>query len=190
MKTRIRKYRLGLMIITVLITTSLACSLPFLFQDKDAVEISEGAAKSFEENMENTVDDLKETGVLELTITESEITSYIQAQLQEQSTPFFSNPEIRFTNDHIEVKGDVKQGGLNLPLKADLSVGTDGDGGIDYQVNSASIGPLKLPAEMLNEMTNQIEKALGNNISGKIPNLYIEEITIQEGYMLIKGHSR
>jgi len=190
MKYRIRKYHPAVMLIILMVATSLACSLPFLIQNRDRVEVSEEAANSFEETLEETAKDLKETGVLELTITETEITSYIDVQLKQQPEPIFTNPQVYFVENGIELTGDVTQGGLKLPLKASLSVRADGTGGIDYRVNSASVGPMQLPAGMLNQMTEQVENAFGNNISGKIPNLYIENITISDGIMMIQGYSR
>lgn len=180
-------------IATLLLTlaiTSLACNLPLLIQDTRSNEISEQAADNFEENILETVKELKETGILSLTITEAELTSSIARYLQQDPNPFFTNPQVFLRDGEIQLSGDVKQSNITLPLKASLQVQPDGNGGIDYQITSASVGPLNLPAVILNQITTQIENAVGSNITGQLPNLYVQEITISDGLLNIKGYSR
>jgi uncharacterized protein YpmS len=176
-----------LLIITL---TSLACNLPMAIRGYDNIEVSEEAAFSFEGNMQDTVEELKETGQLELTISESELTSYIQTKLNQDPNSVVRNTQIYLRDGKIQLTGDVKQGNLTLPMKASLNVQADGSGGIDYEVDSASVGPLKLPSNILNEITDQVQVFVGSSISGQIPNLYIDSITISDGFINIFGRSR
>lgn len=184
------KFLFAILLPLTLIFTSLACSLPQVVFGSRAVEVSEEAAASFEENLQDTAEEFKDTGQLEITISESELTSYIATQLNQSPNPAFTNPQIFLRDGQIQLTGNVDQGTITLPLKAALTVQADGFGGVDYEVVSASIGPLKLPAEMLNLVADQVQKSVGSNIALQIPNIYVEEITVSDGNLVIKGHSR
>ena len=188
-----RTTRLALVWISVfmLVFSSLACALPFRgAQPTQApIVVSTESAGEMEKQIDEAANEFKQTGKIELQFTETQITSYIDEQLKSQPDQIFTNPQIFLQNGEIQLTGDIHQSNLTLPLKAGLKLQADGTGGVDYELTSATIGPLPLPTSLVDVLTSQIEKALGSNFTGQIPNLYIEEISIADGVMTVRGYT-
>jgi len=172
-----------------LVATSLACNLPQR-GTPTAIPISPASAAELEQNVLNAAEELEKTGQVELSITEVQITSFIAEQLQAQGDGTFSNPQVILQDGQIQVKGDVQQNGIALPLKANIAVAANQNGTLDYDFVSASIGPLPLPENIINQISAYIESSVDQNISILTGNIFIEEILINDGVMFLKGRTR
>jgi hypothetical protein len=193
MKVRIvPTYRYLYLLLCVFVLASLACSLPqAIFRpDPTPLPISSEAITEMKDNLDEAVKTFKETGEVNLQITELQITSYLVNELNSQENPFVQNPQLLLRDGEIQMTADYQQGELTLPLKAAISVEADGAGGLAYELTSASIGPLALPEALVGQMLGQFQQMFDNNISGQLDNVYIESITIADGTMTIQGHSR
>ncbi len=172
-----------------LVATSLACNLPQR-GTPTAIPISPASAAELEQNVLNAAEELEKTGQVELSITEVQITSFIAEQLQAQGDGTFSNPQVILQDGQIQVKGDVQQNGIALPLKANIAVAANQNGTLDYDFVSASIGPFPLPENIINQISAYIESSVDQNISILTGNIFIEEILINDGVMFLKGRTR
>lgn len=180
----------GLSILIVsLVATSLACNLPQR-GTPTAIPISPASAAELEQNVLNAAEELEKTGQVELSITEVQITSFIAEQLQAQGDGTFSNPQVILQDGQIQVKGDVRQNGIALPLKATIAVAANQNGTLDYDFVSASIGPLPLPENIINQISAYIGSSVDQNISTLTGNIFIEEILINDGVMFLRGRTR
>ena len=168
------------------VISGLACKLPVMnnFSQTSKIPVSTESAGDFERNIETAQQEFNQTGKLVVEITETQATSYIAMQLQQQNEQVFKNPQITFRDSKIGISGDVYQGNLRLPLNAEVIVKPNGSGGLNYEIANASIGPLPLPESLLTQLISSIEKTIGVNITNNIPNFYIEEINIDQGFRI------
>ena len=181
-----------LLIVSTLIGSSLACNLPQRGIRSVATEIpvSTASVQELENTLEQAAKTFEETGKIEVKISETQITSYVATQIQTESESPFSNPQIKLRDGQIQVEGDVEQSGFNFRLKANIAVKTDQQGGISHEIVSASLGSLPLPKNILDQVSVQIEQALENYLADQIGQIFIEEITIENGEMILRGRSR
>ena len=70
----------------------------------------------------------------------------------------------------------------------EIAVQADGMGGLDYNVNSATVGPIPLPEAMMDELTTQLDQGLNSQLD--VNNVHIENVTIANGKLSISGHLR
>ena len=193
MKVRTKStYRYIFLPICVIVLTSLACSLPqaIFGPEPTPLPVSSEAIAEMKENLDDAAKAFQETGEVNIQISEVQITSYLVNELNSQENPFIQEPQIFLRDGEIQMTADYQQGELTLPLKAAISVETDGSGGLAYELTSASIGPLALPEALVGQMLGQFQQMFDNNISGQLDKVYIDSITIADGTMTIQGHSR
>lgn len=186
-----RKF-LGIFILfSSLIAASLACNLPQRTStEATPIPISPASAQELEQNIQKASEEFLETGRLELTITELQLTSLVAEKISSQAEASFTNPQIKLQDGQIQVSGDLPQNGILLPVKANLSVAANEQGNLDYDFLSASLGPLSLPENIVNQISDYVRGIIDQNITTVTGNLFIEEVTIADGVMIIKGHSR
>jgi len=195
-----KKLSIFLLIILVLLASILACNLPFSsFLSKstqeavstmDAVPPTEAldatqAVAQAEEEIESAIATVQSGGPIELQFTEAQLTALAANELENYSEVSISDIHIGLQAGQIQISGKAQSGAFNLPAEIVIAVQTDGKGGLDYQVVHAVFGPLPIPESMLNELTKQLEIGIGNQLIGS--DVYIDDVTIENGILIIKG---
>jgi len=177
-----------LLILCILI--SLACRMPFVKNSKPSVTIpvSTEAVEKLKSNVESAFEQSQKSGQVSIVITESQITSLVTYELQSSTEPQVSGLQIYLRDGQIQIYFTLLQNGLSLPGQCLVNVQTDGKGGFNIDILSAKIGPLPLTNEMKKMLSEEIKKAIGNQIYTNYGNLYIDSISISDSEMLILGH--
>ena len=111
-------------------------------------------------------------------------------ELNRQSSPQLTNPKIHLQNGQILVSGEVNRSGLNASFSGTLTVGVTPDGHIQFNVISASLGPLPLPQAMRDQLATQLNAAMGAPQTSDGQQIYVEAVNIGDGVMTITGHIR
>jgi uncharacterized protein YpmS len=179
--------------LTALLLAGLACSLPARQAeqpaDREPIPVSTEAVATIESNIESAVATATTTGKITVEITEAQLTSVVAQELQKQETPILTEPQIYLRDGKVEITGKAQQSGFSAPLDMFMTVTVE-NGQVHYQVVSAKLGPLPLPQSMLDQFTEQINAALGSQLSPETSNMNIETITIADGKMVITGQAR
>jgi uncharacterized protein YpmS len=190
-----KKLHIFILIILVILASILACNLPFsskLSEPTQAVVTpTEGldatqAVAEVEEEIESVIATVQSGGAIEMEFTEAQLTTLAASELEKYSEVSISDIHIGLQAGQIQISGKAQSGAFNLPAEIVIAVQTDGKGGLDYQVVHAVFGPLPIPESMLNEMTQQLEIGIGDQLIGS--DVYIDDVTIENGILVIKGH--
>jgi uncharacterized protein YpmS len=167
-----------------LLLASLACNMP--------------ANNAFNQAGEPLVDEVatqaaqstQPSGLVTITITEDQLNAILQQSIQFDPSQSVQDVQTRFQDGQIIITGAVTQQGLRLSLNMIVSVSPDGQGGVQFNLTSASVGPFPLPEST----KNQIESILNQNLQSQVReltnNIYIENIVIGNGVITVAGYAR
>jgi hypothetical protein len=125
-----------------------------------------------------------------IVLNETQINSVIQQALASQPELPVQNVRISLQEGSGTISGNVQQNGLDLPLTVTLSASVDGQGGVNFNVESASIGFLPLPQSMLDQISAQINQSLRSEIIRATNNIFVEAISISDGLLTVTGRTR
>lgn len=178
-----RNYNNLIVILTVmaaLAAAAIACNMPV-----NSTQTSDENSTQSPELTNQTA--APKVGPVTITLTEGQLNTLIQQVLQGQTSQTIQDLQVRLEAGQVVLTGTVNQNGLSLPLSLYLAVNPDGQGGLTYQVSSASVGPLPLPESM----RDQIETMLNQNLQAQVQqltgNIYIDSINIGSGVMTVTG---
>jgi len=152
--------------------------------------VSTEAAGALVENVNSVAATAISGGPVSLVVTEEQLTSLAALEMQAMQEQRLKDVQIRLRNDQIIISGNTQVSGIALPVSAALNLYVDAQKNVHAQVLSASAGPIPLPANMVDELTRQLEGFIERTISANAPNLIIETIIIADGYMTISGYIR
>jgi uncharacterized protein YpmS len=183
-----------LIAVSALIFASLACNLP---GGNKSTQAPTETIPAVTEEIQITQEPLQLTlptatpgSQFILEMNESQMTSLVASELQNQTDPALNNPQVRLRNGQIEFEADVNQSGLSLPLRLAVAVKVDDQGKPDYEITSANLGPLPLPESILEQFSNQLDLVLADQLKVDGKDLALDNITIQDGLMTATGHTR
>ena len=131
-----------------------------------------------------------ESGQVTLVVTEPEVTSYLATQLQTQSQPLFTNPQVYLRNGQIQIYGTVTQGYLQAIIQIVVTAGVDSQGQIQIDVTTADFGPMPVPAGLKDTVTAAIQEAYTGAIGPAAIGFRLESITVANGTMTIVGRTK
>lgn len=186
--------RVSILLMTAaLLLAMLACNFPGSTGDPppaSPVPVSTEAVLDLEQNLEGAAATAQTSGEVNVTLTEEQMTSLVALEAQKQSEPMLTKPQVFLRDGQVQLRGDVHQGGLNAPLVMNMTVSADDQGRPVYKVISAKLGPFPLPDTILSQLTDQIDQAFKNQAGSEMDKIFIENITIAEGQMVVRGRAR
>lgn len=186
-----RKYMV-LVAILVLATASLACNLGRRADNTPAplIPVSTEAVQSLEETAVNSYNQLQQTGKVNLTVTEEQLTSMVALELEQQGTEGFSNPQVFLRDGQIQLTGDIQTQGISAPAKMVMEVDVDDNGRPKVRIVSANVGPFPVPDSLVETVETRLNQAFQKELDEKAPNMVVESIVIADGSMTVTGHTR
>ena len=190
-----KKLSILLLVILVLLASILACSLPFssllskptqeALPPTEVLDVTQAVAQA-EQEIESAIETVQSGGPIEIEFSEAQLTALAASELANYSEVNISDIYVGLRAGQIQISGKAQSGGFNLPTEIVIAVQADGNGGLDYQVVHAVFGPLPIPESMLKELTQQLKIGIGNQMIGD--DVYIDDVTIENGILVIKGH--
>jgi uncharacterized protein YpmS len=176
----------------VLILAVLACTINIggpAFPDQ-RVPVSTQAMSELQTALQTAAAAAAETGQLTITITESQITSYMAGILQAQTQPLLTDPQVYLRNGQIQVFGLAQQGYFQATVEIVFTAGVDEQGQPRIELTSADFGPLPVPAGLMDFVTAAIQEAYTGAIGPAAVGLRLENITVADGLMTIVGRTK
>ncbi len=178
------------LLMTSLVLASLACTIFVGGPDYPAQPIPYSPDEVT--NMQNQISEAfsagAETGVVTLQITESQLTSYMNAKLLEQETPPFTDPQVLLRNGQMQIYGKVTQGVLTANILIAMSVGIDPTTGMpSITITSADFGPFPAPEGLNTAISTIIQEAFTGSFGPVATGIRIETISIADGVMTLTG---
>jgi hypothetical protein len=123
-------------------------------------------------------------------ITEQQMTSFFAAELQAQTQPLFTDPQVFFQQGQIQIYGTVQQGYFQATVGIVVSAGVDSQGNLSIEITSADFGPLHLPAGLKEAITAAIQETYTGSIGPAAVGFRLESITITNGTMVLVGRTK
>ena len=180
------------LIIFVIVLSSLACNFGFGRQatPEEVIPVTTEALESLQDAAGDAVEDAIQGGDIEISITESQLTSLLAFELAERAGDQISNLQVFLRDGQIQLYGDVDTQGISAQVRVFVSVRVDPVGRPVLEVVSSSIGPFPVPGELISEVETIMNKAFQEKVESMAPNMHIESIVIEDGTMTIIGRSK
>jgi len=195
MKSRQRMFSLAMAVLG-LVMLACTCGVPTPKLSGPApaatVPVSEEAAKRMQTKLNQAATQAKSTGQYKVALTESEVTSYLVAKLEEQrkqgDTIPLTNPQIKFTQDQAWVYGTFESGStkLNGLVVASPIIR---DGKLSIKVVRADFGAVPVPGPLLDQLNQQIQVWIDEQ-SAQSQSILLTGITIRQGQIEVTGQAR
>ncbi len=192
------KYALPIFLLTLLLT-SLACTV-FVggpdYSSLPAVPVSTDALQSMKDEVTRAFEEGALTGTITLNFTEDQITSYVAARLQNDTSlqqnnqPLITDPQVYLRDGQMQIYGKTKQGMFTANIGIIVNVGVDENGQPKIDIASADFGPLPAPKGLANAVAAMVREAYTGSLGPVATGLRIETITIANGIMTISGRVR
>jgi len=179
--------------ISLLTLIGLACGL---FTPKDDARnswptpvVSEDEAQKFKDNVQSAGDQLNANQPVVLVVTESELTSYVAYELQNQDVSVIQNPQIYLRDGNVQVYGQYDEAGTSLNISVTLRFPVS-DGKVQVQIVTIALNGFKAPASLASKVqlavTEQVEPGLNEWLAN---GMYIDALQIGDGILTITGHN-
>jgi hypothetical protein len=189
-----------LIYLLIVLGSMLACTV-FVggpdYSDLDPIPVSTEAAQSLHDEIVKALESGVQTGVVTITISEPQITSYLALQMQNEPTlqtedqqPFFTEPQVYLRDGQMKIYGKTRQGMFAANIGILLNVGVDELGKPKIEVASADFGPLPAPAGINEAISLVIEEAFTGSFGPVATGLRIETIVIADGILTLTGRIR
>ncbi|HUG33682.1 MAG TPA: hypothetical protein VMJ90_02845 [Anaerolineales bacterium] len=193
------KFSVRFYLLIVLFAT-LACTI-FVggpdYSNLEPIPVSTEAAQSLRDGIIKSIESGVQTGIVTITITETQITSYLALQMQTDPTlqqdnqePFFNEPQVYLRDGQMKIYGKTRQGMFSANIGIILNVGIDELGKPKIEVESADFGPFPAPEGINEAVTLFIEEAFTGSFGPVATGLRIETINIAAGVMTLTGRIR
>jgi uncharacterized protein YpmS len=174
--------------IIALVITVLACNFGFAGPKPAPIPVSTEAVQSLQEEVSNAVQQMATSGSATIEITESQLTSALALSLQQ--LPVLTSPQIYLQNGEIQFTGSALQAGLLGDVNVILKVEAGQDCKLRLQVVTAKLGPLPISEDMIGGFLPLAEEAISGIATSGGQQMCIDSIVINEGKMVITGHSK
>jgi len=193
-----RPHNLLLLLIAVPVLISIACNIPFVQMpvseelpistqviDKNIDEIVETV-----DQVEKTIEQFGERKPFLLVVTEAQLTSIINAELQSYKEYKIDNLKVLLRDDKVKISGNAEQNNLVLPVSIVAIFNIDENGIPDYEIVSANVGPFQLPDFIIEQLDVTIENALNSLLIPTADEVFIEDLIIDNGQATITGYTK
>jgi len=172
----------------VLIFGVLACRMSSnLVPDFEPITVRTEDAVALGEKLKQAIQDAEQQGSFTIEISEQQLTSYLALNLAKTSQVPITDLQIHLQDGQVWIRGSVHQDNLQLPLTVAASVSVDAENNFVIDFKQAQIGPFPLPKMLLETITQEVKKAFWDQVASVGEEYTIEEISIGEGSILIRG---
>ncbi len=174
----------------LLLLTSLACTIFVGGPDypEQTVPVSTDEVLSMQAQIEQAFLSGAESGIVTLQITESQLTSYMNQKLQEQSSPPFTEPQVFLRNGQMQMYGKINRGMFAANVLITMNVNIDPTTGLPkIEIASADFGPFPAPEGLNTAISAVIDEAFTGSLGPVAIGFRLESITIADGIMTLTG---
>jgi hypothetical protein len=173
----------------VLILSSLACNMFIGGPEypETQIPISTEAAGTVDEQLQQAVETAKETGALNFTIDEAQLTALVAQKVAADPESFLTEPQVLLRDNEIQIFGKAQQGYFAANVRITLSAAVDGNGQPQITVKSVDFGPLPAPEGMNSTISALVNEAFTGALGPAATGFRLETITIANGLMTLTG---
>lgn len=129
-------------------------------------------------------------GQFSLTVSESELTSFLSAQLASDPSSILEDPQVTLRDGLIQLDGVAEQRFVRAGLQLTIEPEIKDDGGLTFHVLDADFGSVPLPDSVKNSISSLVSEALAGSLGSYATGVRIQSVTIEDGEMTLRGQLR
>ena len=174
----------------VLLLASMACTIFVGGPEYPAqtIPVSTEEVQSMQAQIDEALAAGAETGTVTLQITESQLTSYIAAKMQEQTNPPFTEPQILLRNGQMQMYGKIDRGMFAANMVITMNVSIDPTTNMPkIEIASADFGPVPAPEGLNAAISAMLDEAFTGSLGPVALGFRLETISIADGIMTLTG---
>jgi len=126
-------------------------------------------------------------GQVSVTITEEQITSYLNFKLLEQTDPPLRDVQVFLRDGKIQIYGTAKAGSVSTTALISIAVAVTQEGQLKFTVDKADFGPVPVPATLLEGISSALNEAFTGQVGTYASGITIVSAAIADGKMAIVG---
>ena len=176
-------------VILSLVFATLACTMSIGGPDypKETIPVSPISVEDMQAQLKAAFEAGAQGGDVILTITESQLTSFLSYKFDSEESPLFSEPQVHLRDGKMTIYGKTTQGYFVANIKIVIAVRIDEQGQPDLAIESADFGPLPVPESLANALSAIIKEAYTGAVGPIATGFRIEKIGIKDGFMVMLG---
>lgn len=178
------------LLLSLLLLTSLACSV-FIGGPEypaETIPISTADAPAMQTQVAQAFLDGAQSGVVTLTITETQLTSLLAAKMEASENPMFTDPQVFLRDNQLRLYGKITRGIVAANMQVTANVGVDPVAGTPkIEVVSADFGPLPAPEGLNSAINATLAEAFTGSLGPVAVGFRLESIAIADGKMSLSG---
>ena len=182
-------HRRALIGILAILPAVLACSISLggPAYPEPPVAVSTQEAAGLQTAFDSALSSAAQTGTITVEVTESQLTSYLAAQLAAEPNPPITNPQVTLRDGALRIFGTVQNGIFvsSVGLTAQCSV--DQSGLPQINITQAVYGPFPAPSEITDALGALLREMLTGSFGPAAIGFRLESITIADGRMTLTG---
>jgi uncharacterized protein YpmS len=151
------------------------------------IPISTESVATLQASINHALEIGAETGYVTITITESQLTSYLAFKLQQQVDPFLTNPQVYLQEGQVQIYGTAIQGYFQATAVIVLVAHVNDTGQIEIELTSVDFGPLPVPKGLISSVSALLEEAFTGTIGPVATGIRLTEISIGNGIITVIG---
>jgi hypothetical protein len=184
-----KKHSLVLFFI-LLMLTSLACTIFVGGPDypDQTIAASADEVQSMQTQIEQAFSAGAESGIVNLQITESQLTSYMTQKMQEKSNPPFTDPQVLLRDGQMQMYGKINRGMFAANMRISMNVSIDSTTNLPkLEIVEADFGPFPTPEGLNTAISAVIDEAFTGSLGPVATGFRLESISIADGVMTLTG---
>lgn len=173
----------ALSIMLVLLTSALACQISGGPKPPRTLAISPAEAKAFEQAINNVQVNLL-TGIVTITVTETQVSSYATYNLKEEFSKYLQNPLIFFEPNQVHLFGTYL--GESVQVDGRIVMEIDIVNQMPkFKIVSAEFGPIPIPSAILSTITEQLDKEVAKALAQNTTEYKLDSIILSTGKLAV-----
>lgn len=188
------KVRVALMLFALVLTgTSLACqaNLGGPTPSSPKIQATEQDAQTLKEMWAAAVASAQQgDGQFTLTVSESQLTSFLVMEIAQQDTPVLQDPQVLLRDGLILFHGVAVQGFVRAQLQVSIEPEVKEDGGLGFRVVDADFGPVPLPNSVKESISSLVSEALAGSVGPYATGIRLQSVAVEDGEMALRGQLR
>jgi len=167
--------------------SALACSVYLGGPEPPGPEITPVGDK---ESIEQTWADaavLSSDGAVTVVFSEAQMTAYLQQKLAANPKNNFQSAQVFFREGRIKVYGIFATGSATTSAILILRPEVTSQGGINFILERAQVGPLTLPGGLLSAVSDVLTEVFTGSVGSLATGFQVKEILVGDGQIAISG---
>ena len=177
------------LILILFVLAELACTINVGGPDYPyaPIPVSIEAVDQMKQSIQEALARGTDSGQVIFVINETQMTSFLTFNLQDQPEPFITNPQVYLRDGQIQIYGTAQSGYFIATARIIFTATADAEGKLVIELSEADFGPLPVPDGLKEAVTALVSEAYTGALGPMATGFRIEGIAIADGMMAITG---